>query len=251
MVLAIFGFAGLAWRGLITLQGRTLLLLLTGWGLLHLLTGRQGVYVHPWWWWPMTPSIVIAAALTVDALWRIAHARIGWIADVVGLTLLVSISAMYVTLNVHQFFQPANIYGDVNYTVAELGEAIQAAAPDVGAPVLLNYSLAEPAYWYYGDRPLKLFIWSPDDVERRQRDGDVDLPYGFEMRCATAAQGVVLFQMYADDTAELVEYLRVHYTEVPLRAELQGKFRVFRLHRRMLYGAMRGKELDFPRGGFA
>jgi 4-amino-4-deoxy-L-arabinose transferase-like glycosyltransferase len=40
--------------------------ILFGWALVHILIGRQGVFVHEWWWWPLTPAAVVGSALLID-----------------------------------------------------------------------------------------------------------------------------------------------------------------------------------------
>src|SRR5205814_3967421 len=48
--------------------------LLLAWCALHVLVGRQGVYVHEWWWWPLTAGAVMAAGIVLDHLLNLLQA---------------------------------------------------------------------------------------------------------------------------------------------------------------------------------
>src|SRR5690606_9288029 len=39
-------------------------------GAIHVIIGKQGVLVHDWWWWPLTPGVCLAAGLMLDAVAR-------------------------------------------------------------------------------------------------------------------------------------------------------------------------------------
>jgi hypothetical protein len=70
MILAGMWTSMFIWRRNIGSMG-TLVRILLGWAALHAVIGRQGVYQHEWWWWPLTPGLVVCAGLMVD--WFCAH----------------------------------------------------------------------------------------------------------------------------------------------------------------------------------
>jgi len=49
----------------------------------------------------------------------------------------------------------------------ELGRAIQAAAPDPNDVATLAWSGDNLELWFYGDRPLRVDIWTLDEFTRR------------------------------------------------------------------------------------
>jgi hypothetical protein len=68
------------------------------------------------------------------------------------------------------------------FTPKELGEAIQAAAPNPDAVAALLVWNNNPEDYFYGNRPLKNNVWTVEDLQRRPRDDTVDLPFPYEQR---------------------------------------------------------------------
>jgi hypothetical protein len=177
------------------------------------------VYEHEWWWWPLTPGIVVSAALLVDS-WKT------WTGNVVT-TVLVVLFAGWTTASAYRELYPA--VSDEPYTTVEMGEAIRAAAPrpnDVALVVGADFS---PQWWFYGDRLLRLNIWSIEDFERRVRDDTAEVTYGFAQPSPAAGTGMVLPRVWARDLPDLRAYLEARYASIPLPPNLAAKFEVFDL----------------------
>jgi hypothetical protein len=201
--------------------GATAARILIAWGLLHVLIGRHGVYEHEWWWSPLTPGIAISAALIIDS-WN------AWAANGVA-TVSVVLFAGWTTVSAYRELYPA--MRDEPYTTVEMGEAIRAAAPrpnDVALVVGADFS---PQWWFYGDRLLRLNIWSIEDFERRLHDDTAEVTYGFEQASRAAGTGMVLPRVWARDLPDLRAYLEKRYPSIPLPPNLDGKFEVFDLSR--------------------
>jgi 4-amino-4-deoxy-L-arabinose transferase-like glycosyltransferase len=204
-----------------TQPGATAARLLIAWGLLHVLIGRHGVFEHEWWWSPLTPGIAISAALILDS-WN------AWAANGVAAASVV-VFACWTTTSAYRELYPA--MRDEPYTTVEMGEAIRAAAPrpnDVALVVGADFS---PQWWFYGDRLLRLNIWSIEDFERRLHDDTAEVTYGFEQPSHAAGTGMVLPRVWARDLPDLRAYLEERYASIPLPPNLAGKFEVFDLRR--------------------
>ncbi len=65
---AVAWVAAFGWRVRRDEPGATVARLLLAWGVLHVAIGLRAVHYDEWWWSPMTPGIVVAAALLLDAL---------------------------------------------------------------------------------------------------------------------------------------------------------------------------------------
>jgi len=190
------------------------------------LIGRQGVYIHEWWWWPVTPGIAAASGLWLE--WflsmtqRFANRRV--INTAAGLAL--GIFAIWTTQNTYSKLYPDNT---VPFSTAELGDAIRTAAPKPDEVAVMALGGNTPQDYFYGDRPLRSVL-SLEDFKIRLCDETVDLPFWFVQRWTGPASGIVFPLTYADEVPKLLDYLEENYTEVPLKPELASKFKVFRLH---------------------
>jgi hypothetical protein len=199
--------------------GATAARILLGWGLLHVLIGRHGVYEHEWWWSPLTPGIAVSAALAIDS-WDT------WAATRVAAALLV-LFAGWTAATAYTELYPAT--RNEAYTTVEMGEAIRAAAPRPNDVALVVGADLSPQWWFYGDRPLRLNIWSIEDFERRLHDDTAEVTYGYEQPCNAAGAGMVLPRVWARDLPDLRAYLEERYASRPLPPNLAGKFEVFDL----------------------
>ena len=119
----------------------------------------------------------------------------------------------------------------------ELGQAIQAAAPDPNDLALIvgwagAYDNAQ--LWFYGDRPLRTNIWTIDDFQSRVNDENAELVYSFDVQpWKAAAAGIVFPREYpgefGSDFGSLRAYLQRRYPLVSLPTTLAAKFDVFDL----------------------
>jgi 4-amino-4-deoxy-L-arabinose transferase-like glycosyltransferase len=210
--------------------GETVAWLLLAWGGLHVLIGRQGVYNHEWWWWPLTPGIAIASGLLVDRLLALLDrrrpSRLSYV--VVGLAI-----ALFAVRTANQAY--GELYAshrDDPFTTVELGRAIQIAAPDPDDLVMLTWSGDDPELWFYGDRPLRGDIWTIDDFTRRQSGPYADLVFSDLQLWPASAAGLVFPTLLGRSLAPFHVYLVSHYPRVPMPPDLALKFEVFDLRRK-------------------
>jgi hypothetical protein len=215
------------WRRHRPPRGATVARLLLAWGILHVIVGRQGVYIHEWWWSPLTPGLVIAAALFLNALLRrlerstLRRAAHPTAACLILLFALWTARGALIELGALQTRRP--------FTTIELGQAIQAAAPNPNDIAMLVHGGADPQLWFYGDRPLKLDILSIADFQRRLEDDQVDLVYYFVQPWQAVPTGLVFPVDRRHEQADLLAYLQQHYAQVRLASPLINKFYVFDL----------------------
>jgi hypothetical protein len=202
--------------------------LLLMWGGLYVLIGSKALYDHEWAWLPVTPGLVVATALLMD--WAIVRsephklATAGWI-----VALLVAMFASWSAYTTFRRLYPAEAMQA--FSPIELGQAIQAAAPDDDdVALLVGGEEAEAQIWFYGDRPVRTRVWSVEDFERRVNDETVDLLFDFDDQPWRAtATGIVFPKIFAQDFFRLRSYLLQHYPLTPLPPALVDKFEVFKL----------------------
>lgn len=209
--------------------GATVARLLIAWGVLYVLIGSKAVYDHEWVWSLLTPGIVAATALLIDAMLHTAEQR-GFAKAAGGIVALVLVLfASWTGYTTFRMLYP--IAGDRPFHPMELGRAIQAAAPDsTNVALLVTGEEAEPQLWFYGDRPLRTRVWSIPDFQRRLHDDTVDLVYEFDVQpWKGAATGIVFPRVWGHDLATFRAYLAQRYPLTPLPADVANKFEVFDL----------------------
>jgi hypothetical protein len=185
------------------------------------------VYEHEWWWWPLTPGLAVCAALTVDAMLSAIERRMSTRAANAFAALAVGCFAVWTGFATFKELYPdrrANAF-----TTVELGRAIQAAAPNPNDVVLFVGGDVNPQVWFYGDRLLRLNVWSVDDFERRLHDDTAEITYGYAQPCKSPGAGLVFPLIWDRDFGDLRAYLRQRYPLVPLPTALADKFEVFDL----------------------
>jgi 4-amino-4-deoxy-L-arabinose transferase-like glycosyltransferase len=224
LLTALLGLITLSWRG--AKAGGMVAWLLLAWGTAHVLVGRQGVYIHEWWWWPLTPGIATASGLWLDWFVQKTQKFVNPRALNVALGAALLIFAAWTTQSTYSALYP---YKAKPFTAAELGEAIRAAAPKLDDVALLVWGGHNPQDYFYGNRPLRDGIWSVEDLQARLWDENVDLPFGYQQHWSGPATGIVFPLVFRERYFQLLDYLERHYREVLLERELAKKFRVFSL----------------------
>jgi 4-amino-4-deoxy-L-arabinose transferase-like glycosyltransferase len=153
--------------------------LLFGWALVHIVIGRQGVFVHEWWWWPLTPAAVVASALLLDrAVAALEYREFPPRALNAALVVAVAGFAGWNSYGAIWKFQHPQRMSEtaLNYTTQELGEVIRATTTPDEAVMLADADKSLPL-WYYADRPIIQKIWDPWSFERRLHAGTIDGPF--------------------------------------------------------------------------
>jgi hypothetical protein len=204
--------------------------LLLTWGGLHALIGRQGVYNHEWWWWPLTPGIAIASGLLVDRLLAMLERRHASRLPHIVVGIAIAVFAVRTTIRAYRELYTS--HRDDPFTTVELGRAIQTAAPDPNDLAMLAWSGDDPELWFYGDRPLRGDIWTIDDFTRRQSGPYADLVFSDLQLWPAPAAGLVFPALWRRSLAGFHAYLVAHYPRVPMPPDLATKFEVFDLRRR-------------------
>lgn len=207
--LAIVGIAMAATRRFSGKADRFTALLLA-WAILHVLIGRQGVYQHEWWWWPLTPAIAIAAAMAADGMGsRFDPKQRASTALVVVLLVLFAGWNSYATIR--EMNSPNRINkGGVEYSLAELGEVIRASTPP-NRTVLVAESDLSLGFWYYADRAVKRHVWDPGTFEQRLADNQVDLSFEAKGPFPRPAAAMIVPKSYLAELAPLLNHLNARY----------------------------------------
>jgi len=207
--------------------GAAMARLLLAWGMLHVLIGRQGVYNHEWWWWPLTPGIACASGLLAEStLLRFERHGSSWIPSAVLIVTVAAFTAWTTVKEYRELYPPPQ---DGQFTTLDLGRAIQAAAPGANDLAMLAWSGQDPELWFYGDRALRTDIWSIDDFKARLSGPDADLAFGYVQPWPARAAGLVLPVSSIGTMPGLHTYLFAQYRFVSLPRELADKFEVFDL----------------------
>jgi hypothetical protein len=186
-------------------------LLVLGWAVLHVIVGRQGVFVHEWWWWPLTPAIAMACGEALDFACMLSGRR------VVGTTIVSVLIAAWGGNNiVRATNELSHSYGmsndpSLDYSVTEMGAAIRAAAP-LNQPVMLAEDDKTLSLWFYADRPIKQRIWSVDAFESRLHDPVCDLQFNLTETSQNAPAAMIVPKAYLSPSLmPLTDYLDAHY----------------------------------------
>jgi hypothetical protein len=200
--------------------------LLLGWGVLHVLMGRQGVYQHEWWWWPMTPGIVIAAGLILDeVLGRLERIQgINWRISTATIAILLALFALWNARTVlREFASPKAISSsEMSYTLKELGDQIRQHVPPNQAALLVE-SDQSLGLWFYADRAIKRHVWDMDSFQKRQQDGVVDLSFDAAGTWSGPIKAMIVPKLYLNHLVPpLAEHLEANYPKVDT-----GKFLVY------------------------
>jgi 4-amino-4-deoxy-L-arabinose transferase-like glycosyltransferase len=202
--------------------------LLLAWVTLHVLVGRQGVFVHEWWWWPLTPGLAMACGVAIDWLLSLLERqRVDHRVVTAAAAILILAFGAWNMLRVrHELAHPFPILENsrLDYSVMEMGEAIRAAAAP-GEAVMLAESDETLALWFYADRPIKRNVWDPYTFEQRLYDGIADLQFGLTEPWTKRPVAVVVPKAYLSPKLEpFVDYLKARY---PMHES--GKFLSFAL----------------------
>jgi hypothetical protein len=210
--------------------GATVARVLLAWGGLHVLIGRQGVYNHEWWWWPLTPGIAMASGLLIDGLLATFDRRHVSRLTPVAAGLALALFAAWTADHAYRELYPSR--RDEPFTTVELGRAIQVAAPGPNDLAMLAWSGDDPELWFYGDRPLRGDIWTIDDFTARQSGPYADLVFSDLQPWPAPAAGLVFPALCRRWLPGLHAYLVARYPPVPLPHDLAEKFEVFDLRGR-------------------
>jgi hypothetical protein len=200
--------------------------ILIAWGLLHVVIGRQGVFNHEWWWWPLTPGLAVTAALMIESLIVALERRPSVVANAIATCAIVVFAIWTSAVSWHELFP--NPAGRA-FTTRDLGRAIRSAAPGPSDLALLAWSGFDPQIWFYSDRAVRADVWSVADLERRLREPTADLLFGFDQPWTGPATGLVFPLQLRDDFKELRTFLREHYRIVPAPDDVTAQFEVYDL----------------------
>ena len=200
--------------------------ILIAWGLLHVTIGRQGVFNHEWWWWPLTPGLAVTAAFAIEWLIARLERRPSMPVNAIAFCAVVVFAIWTSATTRHELFpNPAGR----GFTTRDLGRAIRSAAPGRSDLALLVWSGFDPQIWFYGDRAVRANVWSVADLERRLREQTADLLFGFDQPWTGPATGLVFPLQLRDDFKELRVFLREHYRIVPAPDDVTAHFEIYDL----------------------
>lgn len=205
-----------------TRPGATVLRLLLAWAGIYMVIASKALYDHEWAWLPLTPCLAVACALLID--WLLDAADRGQCAAA-AVWMTVGLGAIFATSTARATFIELYRAGPAApYTPMDVGRAVQAAAPGAGDVALLfgNDMLAQ--FWFYGDRPLRTGIWTPEDFEARLDDDVIDVMFNFDTQpWKGRATGFVFPKASEPDYAPLRDYLVARYPLVRLAPPLAAR----------------------------
>ena len=212
--------------------GATVARLLIAWGVACVVIGNTAAYTHESIWIFLTPGIAVTTALLIEWLCLVAEQH--RVAAVMGpgVALVVAAFATWTAYTTYGRLYPTTPAAP--FTPMEMGQAIQAAAPGSGDLALVVGGDGGPGaqLWFYGDRALRVNIWSISEVEERLTEDWADLVYNFDVQPWKAtATGIVFPRRWDDGFADVRVYLEERYPAVRLPPDLSDKFAVFTVPR--------------------
>ena len=220
--LALVWIVGWGWRTRSSDRADTFIRLIFAYALLHVLIGRQAVFVHDWWWWPLTPALVLACGRVIEAAMlrlsekrdRVPSRQLARIPLIATTLLIVAFGFWTTRSTLPIFLDTQQTRGGVTFSTSEIGEAIRLAAPDQSTGVFVAYNdTYDLPLWFYGDRALKLGVWDQWTLEQRLDDGRFDLPFGFTQRSVHPAVAYIMpSEFISSNTQPFVDYLRARYS---------------------------------------
>ena len=208
--------------------GATVARLLLAWGVTCIAIGNTAAYTHEFMWIVLTPGIAISAALLIE--WLFLFTERNRVAPVtgVGVVLIAAVFATWTGYTTFRRLYPTTPVAP--FSPMEMGQAIRAAAPDPGDLALVVGGDGGPGaqLWFYGDRALRVNVWSIAGVQERLTEDWADLVFNFDVQPweATAA-GIVFPRLWDDGFADVRVYLEETYPAVRLPPALSDKFEVF------------------------
>lgn len=223
LLLAAGWVMGFSWR---RGMGRAVMLtrLTFAWAAVHISIGRQGVYVHDWWWFPLTPALAMAGGLLLSHIkWQAGNAAWARVTAVLAGIAFAAFAIWTAGATLPRFYQAKYTHGHTDFSPREFGQAIRLASPDDNHPVLIAYNDEyDLPLWYYGDRPLRFGVWSvgsasdgyddPTALADRLADHVNDLPFGFKQKhWPIPPAGLVYPKSFVAADRGFVEYLKKEY----------------------------------------
>lgn len=174
--------------------------LLLSWAMVHIFVGAQGVYRHEWWWWPLTPGLVIAAAVGLDFILRSAEmifpnrVKCANVAAIIALCIFAGLNTRRALV---EHLRPTDLGSGANaYSLMELGQAIRENTPPGSAAILAEKD-DSLGFWYYADRACKIDVWDIDTFARRRNDATVELSFFVPQRFDSPPATMIIPKDYA------------------------------------------------------
>ncbi|MBV8780972.1 MAG: glycosyltransferase family 39 protein [Phycisphaerae bacterium] len=201
------------------------------WAALHVIVGRQGVYVHEWWWWPLTPGAAMAAGVAFDRAiaWHDDRTRTtsGPRIDIPIYVLLLAFAAFNVYSVNSEWVNPkqiTNVKDPLNYSLREIGDAIRSSAPENTA-VMIGEDDNSLSLWFYADRPLVQQIWDPLTLQTKIAAKETDIPFrGVEQEWTGPVSAYVLPRVYISPKMQpMIDWLDARYPRIELKKFLAWK----------------------------